>query len=118
MNRKAKLEIVQGILLSLLLVLTGVQNYQEYPVISWTIALFGLGLFVYSVFLVRKGSNSQFKVVMISLEGLALVLTSYIYFSEGKKYLPYAILLAAAICFVGAVVLNNRRRKGHSKSIH
>lgn len=111
MKRRTRLETLQGVLLSLLLILTGVQNFEGYPVMSSMVGLFGIALFAYSIFLVRRGRDSLFKVVMISLEGLALVLTAYIYFSEGKVYLPYAILLAAIICFIGAVILNNKRKK-------
>ena len=48
---------------------------------------------------------------MITLEGIALLLTSYIYFSKGKEYLPYAILLAAVLCFIGAVIIFRKRQK-------
>ena len=111
MEKRKKIETIQGILLSLLLISTGSQNWESYPVISWMNIIFGFGLLIYSILFIRKGRNSLFKIVMITLEGIALLLTAYIYFSKGKEYLPYAILLAAVLCFIGAVIIFRKRQK-------
>ena len=58
MEKRKKIETIQGILLSFLLILTGSQNWESYPLTSWINIIFGFGLLVYSILFIRKGRNS------------------------------------------------------------
>jgi hypothetical protein len=48
-------------------------------------------------------------------EGVALLFTSYIFFEEGKKYLPYVTLAASIGFFVSVVVIYIQTKKSVHK---
>jgi FtsH-binding integral membrane protein len=86
-----------------------IQHHHSY--IGWTILLLGMTVFVYFIFIkLSKKSHSLLELIIHFFESIALFLTTYVYFQEGKTLLPYVTLIAA-IGFLIATFLHLRAHK-------
>ncbi|UJH92326.1 hypothetical protein LZ575_07290 [Antarcticibacterium sp. 1MA-6-2] len=103
---------IQTVLAGLLLILNGNSVLDKFPAISITLFILGGVLLVY-VFAVslKIPQDSIIKPLVIFLEGIGFLATSYVFFKLGKIYLPYGYLLAALICFFGVVIIGRRMKK-------
>jgi uncharacterized membrane protein len=105
---KEKLQGLAHYLAGFVILLKGVdkaEHFSEHPFI--TIFFFIMGAFI--IFATAKHHYfekrfNDFKVLMFLCEGITLSIVTYYYFSEGKKALPYAYLLATILYFVMALV--------------
>jgi uncharacterized membrane protein len=105
---KEKLQGLAHYLAGFVILLKGVdkaEHFSEHPFI--TIFFFIMGAFI--IFATAKHHYFEkrfkdFKVLMFLCEGITLSIVTYYYFSEGKKALPYAYLLATILYFVMALV--------------
>jgi hypothetical protein len=90
------------------------EHFSEHPLLC--LLFFFIGGFIlfanYRHHLFEKYFK-EFDVVLFLCEGLVLAGVSYYYFSEGKKGLPYAYLVAAVVYFVVAVY--KYRKKPHEE---
>lgn len=111
---KSKLLSIHHFLVGVILFTKGLDKIQHHhSVIGWTILLLGLVVLGYFVFLkLSKRPHPVLEMAVHFFESIALFLTSYIYFQEGKKFLPY-VTLCAAIGFLVATFFHWRTRKDH-----
>lgn len=111
-SRLLKPEKIQTVLAGFLLILNGNSVLDKFPAVS--IILFILGgvllLYVFAVSL-KIPQDPIIKPLVIFLEGIGFLATSYILFKLGKTYLPYGYLLASLICFFGVLIIRRRMKK-------
>ena len=104
---KTRLQSLQHLFVALILIPKGYDKIEHhYNLIGWIILLMGivaLGYFIYQK-TVRR-SNYFLAIGMHLFESIALFLTTYVYFIEGKRFLPY-ITAIAGIGFLIAAILH------------
>jgi len=95
---------------ALILITKGLDKLEHHHnVIGWTILIFGIIALAY--FIASKLSKKLSYKLDISIhifESIALLLTTYVYFHEGKTFLPYVTLIAA-VGFLIAAFLHYRK---------
>lgn len=104
---KSKLVALQHLFVALILIPKGYDKIEHhYDLIGWIILLMGVVVLLYFVYQKIVKTSSHLLVIGIHLfESVALFLTSYIYFVEGKRFLPY-ITGIAGVGFLIATVLH------------
>ena len=110
---KSKLLSIHHFIVSVILISKGFNKIQHHhSFIGWTILLLGIIVLSYFIFvkLVKK-PHSTLDVIIHFFESMALFLTSYIYFQDGKSFLPYVTLIAG----IGFLVATFIHLKGHKK---
>jgi CDP-diglyceride synthetase len=114
MNRPAKTDILsfQHLIVGFLLVTKGYEKIEHhFFLIGWIILLMGIAILGYFAYLkISKKENKVLQLIAHLFEGIALLLTAYVYFEEGKTYLPYIILIAG-IGFLVATILHIFKHK-------
>jgi FtsH-binding integral membrane protein len=89
-----------------------IQHHHSF--IGWTILLLGLIVLIYFIFIkVSKKPHALLVLIIHLFESLALFLTTYVYFQEGKTFLPYVTLIAG----IGFLIATIIHIKGHKKGI-
>lgn len=98
---------------SVILITKGFDKIQHHhSFIGWTILLLGIIILIYFIFIkLSKKPYSFLELIIHLFESIALFLTTYVYFQEGKTLLPYVTLIAG-IGFLFAAILHLR---GHKK---
>jgi len=110
---KSKLLSIHHFIVSVILISKGFNKIQHHhSFIGWTILPLGIIVLSYFIFvkLVKK-PHSTLDVIIHFFESMALFLTSYIYFQDGKSFLPYVTLIAG----IGFLVATFIHLKGHKK---
>ncbi len=109
------LSSIHHLFVAIILLLKGFDKIQHHhSFIGWTILLLGLVILGYFIFIkLAKKPHSLLELFIHLFESIALFLTSYVYFQEGKTFLPYVTLLAAC-GFLIATVLHLKGNKKHS----
>lgn len=104
---KNKLTSVQHLITGIFLLLKGYDKIEHhYYLPGGVIAGFGALILFYYWYVKRtKRSNHALQLLVHLFEGLALLFTAYIFYSEGKTYLPY-VTLAAGIGFLTAFCIH------------
>lgn len=112
MKIKNQLLSIQHFVVSLILMTKGFDKIQHHhSAIGWTILLLGIFVFGYFIFVkVAKKPHFILELIVHLFESIALFLTTYVYFQEGKTILPYVTLLAA-IGFLIATFIHLKRHK-------
>jgi hypothetical protein len=110
---KSKLLSIHHFIVSVILISKGFGKIQHHhSFIGWTILLLGIIVLSYFIFLkLAKKPHSTLEVIIHFFESMALFLTSYIYFQDGKSFLPYVTLIAG----IGFLVATFIHLKGHKK---
>ena len=103
-----RLERFNHYLFGFLVIVKGIEkseHFSEHPFICLSLFIIG-GFILYANFRHHffEKHFRDFHVILFLSEGLVLAGVSYYYFSEGRKGLPYAYLLAAVLYFVAAVI--------------
>lgn len=111
---KSKLESFHHFVVAVILIAKGFAKLQHHhSIMGWTILLMGLIILVYFIFIkFSKKPHSVLGILIHLFESLALFLTSYAYFQEGKSFLPYVTLLAA-VGFLVATFVHFKGGKKH-----
>lgn len=109
---KNKLLSIHHILVVVILMSKGFDKIQHHhSFIGWTIFLFGIIVLSYLISIRRsKKPHSTLELWMHFFESIALFLTSYVYFQEGKSLLPY-VTLTAGIGFLIATIVHLKAHK-------
>lgn len=110
---KSKLLSIHHFIVSVILISKGFNKIQHHhSFIGWTILLLGIIVLSYFIFVkLTKKPHSTLEVIIHFFESMALFLTSYIYFQDGKSFLPYVTLIAG----IGFLVATFIHLKGHKK---
>jgi CHASE2 domain-containing sensor protein len=107
---KERLPFIHHMFIAIIAITSGLNKIDSpYSSIGWLLVVLGavvLGYFVYT--LVTKRLNRSIRPVILGVECTAMLCASYMYFAEGKQFLPYATLLAALGYFI-AVIASVRR---------
>lgn len=117
---KHKLGTMAHTVTGLALALKGYAKLTDHhAVIGSIILISGLSIIGYVLYERRQQTHSRLLGTGIHfLEGLALLFTSWVYFEEGKTYLPYVTMAAAIGFFVTVPLLYRRNRGMHKKLSH
>jgi len=100
------------------LTVKGYDKFGHHPVLGSIIFLFGIIILSYCFWVVfRSGHSSTLPILFHLFDGLVLLFTAYIFFMEGKKYLPYASLLASIGFFISVYVLYNQHKNNASSAL-
>ncbi len=96
-----KKEAIHHFILGVVLMLKGYDKFSHHPITGGLILLFGIIIIVYFIYDLKvKNQGHVLKFLVHLFEGFALLFTSFVFFEEGKKYLPYFTLCASIIFFV------------------
>jgi hypothetical protein len=112
---KNKLLSIHHFVVSVILISKGLDKIQHHhSFIGWTILLLGLIILSYFIYLkLSKKSHSTLDLIIHLFESIALFLTSYVYFQEGKSLLPYVSLIASIGFFIATII----HLKGHKEKL-
>ncbi len=87
-----------------------IQHHHNF--IGWTILILGIFVLTYFIFIkLSKKPHSFLELIIHFFESIALFLTSYVYFQEGKLLLPYVTLIAGFGFLIATII----HLKGHKK---
>ena len=113
------LHSIQHLLLGAVLVLKGIDKIPHHHILGGLILSFGIVVLLYFLYMVLKQKESRTMHILIHLfEAFASLFTAYIFFEEGKKYLQYALILAAIGFFVSVYVyMRNHKEKGACQTL-
>ncbi len=102
--------LVTGIFLAI----KGYDKIQHHHAFIGSIILIsGIAILAYYLFIsIKKKENHKLNLLVHLCEGLALLFTSYIFFKDGKTYLPYVTLLAGG-GFLVAVCIHFFKKQKH-----
>jgi hypothetical protein len=107
-----RLEALLPFIIGFSLTVEGWEKVPEETFAGMLIMLFGVTLLVYALYaLKKKGQEFVLKVAVHLFEAVTLLFVSYIYFEEGKKYLPYFNLAPSIALFISVVVMLFKRNK-------
>jgi len=111
---KNKLLSIHHLFVAIILMTKGFDKIQHHhSFIGWTILLLGIIALLYFIFIkISKKPHLLLELIMHLFESIALFLTTYVYFQEGKTLLPYVTLIAA-IGFLIATLLHLKAHKKH-----
>ena len=85
----------------------------HHSVIGAIILAFGIMILLYFFYVMwKKYADEKLSLMIHWFEAIASLLTAWIFFSEGAKYLPYMFLLAAIGFFIGIYVHYQKLGKG------
>lgn len=105
-NKKKFIESFHSVIIGSYLTVEGFDKFDLNRFIGGLILAFGIIIllyFLYNIF--TKRESILLKLLIHLSEGTALLLTSYLFFKEGKIYIPYVTLLASVGFFISVVIL-------------
>ncbi|WP_445454173.1 hypothetical protein [Flavobacterium sp. 25HG05S-40] len=107
---KKKLVSIHHFLVALILISKGFDKIQHHhSFIGWTILLLGVIVLSYFIFIkLSKKPHATLELLIHLFESIALFLTSYVYFQEGKSLLPFVTMIAG-IGFLMATILHLKK---------
>ena len=110
---KKQLLSIQHFIVAIILMTKGFDKIQHhYSFVGWTILILGIIVLIYFIFIkISKKPHSLLEIIIHFFESIALFLTTYVYFQEGKTLLPYVTLLAG----IGFLIATFIHLKGHKK---
>ncbi|MBK6275861.1 MAG: hypothetical protein IPF58_14755 [Saprospirales bacterium] len=99
MNSKIKSNLfsIQHILVALVLIPKGLDKIEHHHIFYWLDDSINGNNYFRLLYLskITKTKNHFLLIGIHLFESISLFLTSYVYFEEGKKFLPYVTLIAA-----------------------
>ena len=111
---KTQLASLYHFIVAFILITKGFDKIQHHhSIIGWTILTLGIVIFIYFIYSkISKKGHSWLEIIIHLFESIALFLTSYVYFQEGKSLLPYVTLLAA-IGFLVTTIIHLKKQKNN-----
>lgn len=112
---KKQLVSIPHFMVALFLITKGYDKIQHHhSFIGWIILFSGVVVLMYFVYIkCSKKPHNTLEVIAYLFESIALFLTTYVYFQEGKTMLPY-VTLTVAIGFLIATILHVIGHKKHA----
>jgi TRAP-type uncharacterized transport system fused permease subunit len=115
-NKKEFLESFHSVIIGFFLTVEGFDKFTNHRFIGGLILVFGILILLYFLYnILTKRESALLKLIVHLSEGIALSFTSYIFFKEGKIYLPYITLLASVGFFISVVILLIKAEKKGGK---
>jgi len=112
---KNKLLSIHHFIVAVILISKGFGKIQHHhSIIGWTIFLLGISILLYFIFIkISRKSHFFLELVVHLFESIALFLTAYVYFQEGKSLLPYVTMIAG----IGFLIATIIHLKAHNKKL-
>jgi hypothetical protein len=109
---KTQIASLYHFIVAFILITKGFDKIQNHhSLIGWSILSLGMVVLIFFVYSkISKNKHSWLDIIIHLFESIALFLTSYTYFQEGKSLLPYITLLAA-IGFLVATIIHLQKTK-------
>jgi hypothetical protein len=106
-NKKHILAAFHHFIVGFFLTIKGFDKFTHcHHLIGGFIFTFGIIILFYFLYEISaKKQGRTLKLLVHLFEGLALLFTSYIFFEDGKTYLPYITLTASIGFFISVVVI-------------
>ena len=115
-NKKHILEALHHFIVGFFLTIKGFDKFTHHHLIGGIIFTFGIIILLYFLYEISaKKQGRTLKLLVHLFEGLALLFTSYIFFEDGKTYLPYITLTASIGFFISVFVIYIKTRKTNDK---
>ena len=113
---KNKLLSIHHFIVAVILLSKGFDKIQHHHnLIGWTILLLGIIVLSYFIFIkLSKRPHSFLELIIHFFESIALFLTTYVYFQEGKSLLPYVTMIAGIGFLIATIIhlkVHNKRHK-------
>lgn len=110
-SKRIDLETIGHLIAAAVLLLKGYDKLGHGHLgIGLTLLVSGALVLAFLVYTMRTGRGHRFaSAAVFAFEALAMTLIAYLYFGEGKRYVQYATLAAAAMCLVASVRMLTRR---------
>jgi hypothetical protein len=111
-GKKHLLHTIHHLLTGGVLVIKGFDKVGHHPFLGGLMLLFGvliLSFFVYTQ--VKKHLSYHFELMVRWFEALVALFVAYIFFTEGKQWLPYVFILAAIGFFISIYVLHKQKAR-------
>jgi drug/metabolite transporter (DMT)-like permease len=105
------LHSMHHLLTGTVLIIKGIDKISHHSFIGSLFLLFGvliLGFFFYTINKKHQGQNMELMVHWF--EALVCLFTAYIFFTEGKRLIPYVFLLASAGFFIAIYMFHKRKK--------
>jgi len=114
-KRKHRLEIMLHILTAMILMIKGYDKIGHHHLAAGGIIVgFGILVLFIALFGEKMGlSHKTAKLVCYAVESVALFITAYVFFGDGKKFIPYLYAFAAVMYLVAVVLTAKKREKVH-----
>jgi CHASE2 domain-containing sensor protein len=116
-GRKQFLHSLHHFLAGAMLIIKGIDKISHHHVFMGSlILLFGimiLSFFVYT--LIAKQHGHRLELMVRWFEALVSLFSAYLFFSEGKKWLPYFSILAAIGFFISIYIFHKKKRQAALK---
>jgi hypothetical protein len=110
-KKQSAFHLIHHFIIGGILILKGYAKFHHHPILGSIIFLFGVIIIAYFLSVVSRGrQNPVLEILFHFFEALVMAFTSYIYFSEGKIYIPY-VCLAASLGFLASVFVLYKRHK-------
>lgn len=111
MIRRQKVEVIQHAIIALLLLMGGIDHLTLFPVVGLINLIAGAVIIAYIIYQrFNTHKNPAAKAIVMIIEGIALMLVSWLYFQSGKQFLPYAYLIAGVLYFISAFLVFRRKK--------
>lgn len=119
-NKQFK-KAIHHLIIGFLLMLKGSDKFVHHQFIGGLMLLMGAIIIIYFLFdVIAERKSTALKRFVHLFEAIALFFTAYVYFTEGKTYLPYLTWMASLVFLVWFLVDTNRvhkeRRNSESKA--
>jgi hypothetical protein len=116
-GNKKILHSLHHFLTAAILITKGIDKIGHHSVIGATLLLFGLTILVYFIYtLFQEQHNQRLEYVVRWCEGIVALLMAYLFYSEGKTFLPFVFLLSAIGFFISIYVYHKKAR--NSPPVH
>ena len=108
-KKQSVLHLIHHFIIGGILIIKGYDKFHHHPVLGSIIFLFGVIILGYCFWtLSGKKHNPVLPVLFHLFEAFVMLFTAYIFFTEGKKYLPYVSILASVGFLISVFVLYKR----------
>ena len=110
-GKKHLLHSIHHVITAGVLIIKGSDKISHHAFIGGLILLFGLVILAYFIYtLIKIHHRKNLELVVRWFEGLVSLFMAYIFFSEGRTFLPYVFLLAAAGFFISIYVFHKKEK--------
>ena len=112
-TNKHTFEKIYHLIVGFIFILKGVDKIQHHPLIGLILLIFGIAVIAYFIYISTKQAAGEWLSIIVHLfEAIALMFTAYLYYQEGKTFLPY-VFAASAVGFLIATFVSIQKTIKH-----
>jgi len=115
-SRKSLLKYIYHPIIAFSLIVKGYTKLiSHHSIIGGIILAFGIIIFLYFLYLIwKKHADEKLTVMIHWFEAIAALLTAYVFFTEGARYIQYVFLLASIGFFIGIYIHYKKVNSGQA----